>query len=522
VKRGAEIKGWLYALLLATILLAMSACSSGGKNEPVATSPGHAKEVKLVGYLLGEAPKGMPQVLEALNEKLKKDINATLTLNYIGWSDVNSKYPLLLASGEDIDFVFAADWNFYVSEATKGAFYPLSRDLLERYMPRHMEAMPPEALDAAVVNGTPYMIPTSSPDRKVNVALFRKDIMEKAGMTEIRKFSEIEPYLAEIKRDYPGMTPLNLDSQYDLPTPYGYLLSEKFAWNNAPFDSGDPLAEGITADMEDPSGTLYSMTEEPILGYQKRAAHIMKRWYDKGYVNRNPYANSDRSKDDFCNGKSGIAFGNSIDMMTVFTACKEKGIDVYPFPMLYPSGKTTKASWLNNGVALAASSKNPERTLEALDLLMEEPSYAYLAYFGIEGSNYVLSPDGQIGLPEGVSSEENTYPPDAAGFWFVNKNLFKPMSSWTDTYNDLQERIQPLLESTPYGGFLFNSDSVKAEIGNLKAVSTQYAQPIYIGAVDDVDTAFDTLIAHLKQAGIDKVKAEVKRQAAAFLASRQP
>ncbi|MFC5467225.1 ABC transporter substrate-binding protein [Cohnella suwonensis] len=506
---------WAFAI---TGMLGLTACSGGGAGNEGTFDSEHAKEVKLVGYLLGEAPKGMPDVLEALNAKLKKDINATLELNYIGWSDVASKYPLLLASGENVDFIFAADWNFYVTEATKGAFRALDADMLRKFMPRHMEKLPPGAIEASFVNGASYMVPTASPDRKVNVALFRKDVMEKAGMTEIAKFSEIEPYLAVIKRDYPNMIPLNLDSQFDLPTPYGYLMSEKFAWFNAPFDSGDPMAQGVTADKENPSGTMYSMTEEPLLGYQKFAAGIMKNWYDKGYINKNPYANNVRSKDNFCNGKSGVAFGNSIDMMSVFASCKEKGIDVYPFPMLYPSGKTSQSSWLNNGVAIAASSKNPERTLEALDLIMEEPSYAYLAYFGIEGKNYALSPDGKIGLPEGVTSEANTYPPDASGFWFVNKDLFKPLATWTDSYVSLQQRIAGYLEPTMYLGFLFNSESVKSEIAQLKNVSTQYAQPIYIGAVEDVDAAFDTLAARLKQAGIDKVKEEVEKQGAEFMA----
>jgi putative aldouronate transport system substrate-binding protein len=188
--------------------------------------------------------------------------------------------------------------------------------------------------------------------------------------------------------------------------------------------------------------------------------------------------------------------------------------------MVYPSGKATKASWLNNGVAISASSKNPERAMEALDLLMEDPSYAYLAYYGIEGINYTITPDDKIGLPEGVTSESNTYPPDAAGFWFVNKDLFKPVANWTDPYKALQERVQPLLEPTPLLGFLFNSDQVKSEIANLKSVSTQYAQPIYIGAVDNVEAAFDTLVQHMKKAGIDKVKAEVQKQAADYLANQ--
>lgn len=520
------------ALLIVALAVFLLSCSRSDETKGGAEDFGaagqnavydteHAKEVKLVGYLIGSAPKGMPEVLDALNAKLKRDINATIELNYIGWSDLASKYPLLLASGEHIDFIFAADWNFYVSEATKGAFYPLNEALLRTYMPRHMAKLPEAAIQAAKVDGIPYIIPSSTPDRKVNIALFRKDIMEKAGMKDIRKFSEIEPYLAEIKKAYPGMIPLNLESQFDLPTPYEYLMSEKLAWTSGPFDSGDPMAQGIMADNEDPSGKILSTVEEPVLSVQKFAARIMKNWYDKGYINRNPYANDVRSKDNFCNGKSGVAFGNSNDMVNVFTACKERGIDVYPFPMLYPSGKFSEASWLNNAVAIGANSKNPERALEALDLIMEDPQYVDLTYFGIEGKNYILTDDGKIGLPEGVTSETNTYPPDASGFWFVNKDLFKPMATWTDSYVALQDRIKGYLEPTTYLNFSFNSDNVKSEVADLKQVSTRYAQPLYIGAVDNVDQAFATLIAHLKEAGIEKVKAEVEQQSAAFLARKK-
>ncbi|OKP94897.1 ABC transporter substrate-binding protein [Paenibacillus sp. P46E] len=525
------------ASLVLTAALSLSACSSGNNaanndpkelNTPAQTAGAdnsskidHSKEVKIVGYLLGSAPKGMPEVLAAINEKLKKDINATLELNYIGWGDVASKYPLLLASGEDVDFVFAADWNYYVSEASKGAFLDLNEDMLKTHMPNHMAKLPQAALDAAKVDGKMFMVPTSTPDRKVNVAMFRKDIMEKAGLTEITKLSEIEPYLAEVKKSYPDMIPLNLESQYDLPTPYQHLMNEKIGWPGAPVDSGDPVAEGIVYDNDDPTGKIVSMMEEPFLSAQKFAAGIMKDWYDKGYINKNPYANKVRSKDNFVNGKTGVAFGNSIDVASVMTSAKEKGIDVYLKPMLYPSGKSAQTSWINNGVAIAAGSKNPERTLEALDLLMEDPSYVYLAYFGIEGKNYVITSDDKIGLPEGVTNESNTYPPDAAGFWFVNKDLFKPMSTWTDSYIELQSKIKDYLVPIPYLGFTFNSENIKTEIANIKNVSTQYAQPIFIGAVKNVDDAFDTLDKKLKAAGIDKVKGEVEKQATEFMASKR-
>lgn len=529
-------RGRLGVFILA-LMLVLTACSgNNGKEttnntpasnneatEPATTDegkPDNAKEEKLVGYVLGEAPKGMPEVLTALNEKLKKDINATLELNYIGWGDVASKYPLVLASGQDVDFVFAADWNFYVSEANKGSFMALDEKMLETFMPKYFAKQDPAAYKAAEVNGKQYMIPTTTPDRKVGVVVLRQDILNQVGLTNPTKLSELEPYFAAIKKDFPDMTPLNLDSQYDLPAPFGALVVEKFAYAGAPLDSGDPSGVGVYSDQEDPNGKILSMTDEPVQSSFKYAAETMKKWYDAGYVNKNPYSNKIRSKDNFCEGKSGVAFANSIDVQSMLASCKDKGIETYIMPVLSPSGHAASNSWLNNGVAIAANSKNSERTLQALDLIMQDESYVYLMYYGIEGKNYAITADGKLTLPEGVTSETNTYPPDAAGFWFVNKDLFKPNADWTESYVELNGKIKDYLLPPTYLGFSFNSESVKSEIANLKNVSSQYFLPIAIGAVKDVNKSFDTLVSKLNAAGVDKVKKEVETQAAAFMANK--
>ncbi|MFC5467228.1 DUF3502 domain-containing protein [Cohnella suwonensis] len=499
-----------------------SATASASASSPESAAPAidNSKEVKLVGYLLGEAPKGMPDVMAALNEKLKKDINATLEINYIGWGDVASKYPLILASGEDVDFVFAADWNFYIPEANKGSFKELTPDLLEQYMPKYFAKQDPAAYQAAQVNGKQFMIPTTTPDRKVGVIVIRKDIMDKAGLTNPTKMSDLEPYFAEIKKDYPDMIPLNLDSQYDLPAPFGALVQEKFAYAGAPQDSGDPSSVGNYSDLEDATGKILSITDEPVQSSFKYGAETMKKWYDAGYVNKNPYSNKVRSKDNFCEGKSGVAFGNSVDIQATLASCKDKGIETYIIPVLSPSGHSQSNSWLNNGIAVAASSKNPERALQALDLIMEDQSYVYTAYYGIEGKNYAITADDKLTLPEGVTAADNTYPPDAAGFWFVDKDYFKPSVSWTDSYIELNDKIKGYLLPATYLGFSFNNDKVKSEIASLKNVSTQYFMPMAIGAVKDVDKAFDTLASKMNSAGVDKVKTELETQAAAFLAAK--
>ncbi|MEK5445274.1 extracellular solute-binding protein [Paenibacillus sp. FSL R7-0331] len=523
---------WSAAMLLTSVLAgcggnnnnstqnaATNAPAGAATQAPAAESgkPDNSKEVKLSGFLLGEAPKGMPEVMEALNEKLKQDINATLEINYIGWGDVASKYPLILASGQDVDFVFTADWNFYVSESNKGSFLELNEDMIKTNMPKYYANQDPAAYKAAEVNGKQYMIPTTTPDRKVNVIVLRKDIMDKAGLTNPTRISELTPYFEAVKQNYPDMIPLNLDSQYDLPTPFGALASEKFAYPGAPLDSGDPSSVGLFTDNEDPEGNILSITDEPVQSAFKYAADTMKQWYDAGYVNKNPYSNKVRSKDNFIEGKAGVAFGNSIDIQATLAASADKGIETYVMPVLSPSGHAPTSSWLNNGVAIAANSANPERALQALDLIMQDEAYVYLAYYGIDGKNYAVTADGKLTLPEGITPETNTYPADAAGFWFVNKDYFKPSVSWTDSYIELNNKIKDLLAPPTYLGFSFNSEKVKSEIANLKNVSSQYYLPITIGSVKDVDAAFATLNDKLKAAGIEKVKVEVEAQTKAFL-----
>ncbi|KAG2893145.1 hypothetical protein PC117_g23853 [Phytophthora cactorum] len=510
--------------MLLSLTMLLSACSKGNENNSNTASNDdpatNQKEVVLKGYLLGEAPKGMPEVLAALNEKLKKDINATIELNYIGWGDVQSKYPLLLATGEDIDFIFSADWNYYGEQASKGAFYELKPEDIAKYMPKKSAAIDPAAWEEAKVDGKIFMIPKTTPDNYTFVSVLRKDIMAEAGLTDVKHFSDIAPYLEAVKKNHPDMIGLNLDSQVDLPTPYQYLMRDRIGFQGV--FGGGPLAQGITYDFDDPSGKIYSMVEEPYLSAQKYAAGIMKDWYDKGYVNKNPYSNKIRSKDNFVEGKSAIAFGNSIDIAATIEAAEAKGIETYLLPSLMPNGKAPMGGLLGGGISIAANSKNPERVMQAFDLIMEDPSYVYLTYFGIEGKNYVVTPDGKIGLPKGVTAETNTYPPDAAGFWFVNKALFKPMSNWPQTYIDHREKLKDYNTSDyPFNGFTFNSDKVKTQIANLANASTQYANPIYIGAVKDVDKAFDDLIKNLNSAGLDKVKAEVQAQADAFLAKKK-
>ncbi len=472
------------------------------------------KAVKLFGYLIGSPPAGMPEVTAELNRMLTRDLNCTMEINYINWADRFSKYPLVLAAGEDIDWIFTANWCMFAQQASRGAFRELSDSELSRYMPRHFAAVPPEGWRQAKVNGKIYMVPTSTPDRKVPVFLLRRDLRLKYGIPEVGRLEGAESYFKAIVKNQPGMIPMNLEIGYDLYAAFSAVRNRycpPYAWvvnDSVPFIYNYELQlPRVLAELDGDYGVSFV-----------KAARIMKEWSEKGYINKNPFANKVRSMEAFAEGKSAVAFGNSQDSQGTIARAQEKGYDVEIIPVLSSTGTYPADPYINNGFAIAAAGKNVEKTLMAMDLIMEDPAYDYLVYFGIEGRNYVIRND-RIALPEGLTTDTNTYPPDTAGFWFTNKVIFKPLASWGPAYEDIRAGLAKTLVATPYSAFSFVPDRVKTEFVNVMQAWQQYAQPLQIGMVPDVEKAMSTLKGKLAAANIDRVLVEMQKQMKAFAGS---
>ncbi|MDF2984620.1 MAG: hypothetical protein K0R50_130 [Eubacterium sp.] len=508
-------------------LLAMSGCTkeetttdieafykdSGGSatveqinNKNIDTS----EKVELIGYLIGERPAGMNDVLHELNQKLLKDINATMKINYIRWGDLQAKYALVLASGEDLDWIFTGNWAYYGQEAAKGAFLEITQDMVGKYMPGHYAATDPLAWKEGLIGGKLFMVPSSTPDVKVNEVAIREDLREKYNVPEINKWLNIEPYLKAIKKNEPNMIPINVDSAIDITRPFFYQLA---ATSKSYFDlffatSG---GSGIVSDTDDPEGRLVKITDPSVINDYKNAAATIKDWYERGYINKNAFSNKIRSMDLFLAGKSSVAFGNTVDMQNIFDKAKEQGWKVKIIPGLSKKGTYPQDSHINNGFAIVSKSKHPERTLMAMDLIMEEPAYNQLVYYGVEGKNFVVK-DSKIALPDGVTSETNTYPPDLSGFWFTNKNQLKYPENWSEDYIKVREAAKKQVAPYVYSAFVPDVSMIKTEVANLNQVVVQYFNPINLGMIKDVDQAFAMFDEKLTAAGFDRVMEEMKRQ----------
>ena len=71
-------------------------------------SPDLSEHVTLTFYLYGSPGAANEDILKEINTKLTADINTSVEVKYIDWGDINTKYPLLWASGEEFDMAYAS------------------------------------------------------------------------------------------------------------------------------------------------------------------------------------------------------------------------------------------------------------------------------------------------------------------------------------------------------------------------------------------------------------------------------
>jgi putative aldouronate transport system substrate-binding protein len=393
----------------------------------------------------------------------------------------------------------------------------VNTDMLKTYMPKYYTAQDPVAfVQTAISEGGAeknFMIPTPTPDRKTAVELIRKDLREKYNIPQITRLTDIEPYLAAIKKNEPSMIPMMMDNTYDIKRLFSDQMAEAgMAGNDLFFSTGSGL--DIMYNWQTGDNKIFTYWDEPWRSKAIAICKTIKRWYDAGYINADVFGQTVRSKELFQQGKSGVGFGNSLDVAGNVSSALVNGYTTDIIP-IYTNGKGRRDSFTNNGWALSATTKNPERVLMAMDLIMMEPAYVNLVNYGILGENYIVTNDNKLDYPPGVTADNNTYATTA--FWFTDKNLQLDSAAWTNEYSEHIRSLRNTLANDPLIGFEVTKDNVKTEDANCGTVMLQYGQPLFVGAVRDVDAAFAELEQKLKIAGFDKLVGEAQRQLNAFL-----
>ncbi|MBN3523984.1 ABC transporter substrate-binding protein [Paenibacillus apiarius] len=483
--------------LMLVASLALAGCGSS-KKEEAAGGTGEAakneKPVELIWYTIGTPQKDVDKVMEKVNEYTAEKIGVTVKMKMFDWGDYNQKMGVIAASGEPYDIAFTCSWAFdYVANAKKGAFYELD-DLLEKYGQDIKKNVHPSFLEGAKIDGKTYAIPVNKELPAQKVFRFNKEFVDKYNLdiTSVKTLDDLEPLLAKVKEGEPGLYPISADKQFKFGVPYD-LVSENL-----------PLGVALT-DTTDLK--LVNVLEQPDMmkNFEK-----MHEYYKKGYLKKD--AATAQNGDEMKTGKWLVdmpdtqPFADNLWSQTL-------GYEVVSTPYTEPYVYNWSVMGSMHGIS--ANSQYPEKAMEFLNLLNSDKYLRNLVNNGIEGVHYKRIDAETIEyLP--AKTEGYDMPSFTLGnFFILDKLPTDPKDKW-EQFAEFNNSAK----NAPLLGFHFNGDNVKTEVAALQNVKEEFYASLYTGTVDP-KVYVPKAIEKFKQAGLDKVQAEMQKQLDEWKASKK-
>ena len=482
--------------------------------KPESTGPDISEEVTLVMYLIGDRPVDNDEVFAKINERLKAEINATIDVKFMSWSEYEQKYPLIFASGEDWDIIYTADWCFYNAQATKQGYYEITREALETYAPMSAETMYPEAWEQAKVNDKVYMLPMNYKEITAYVYMARGDLMDKYGITSVASLDEAESYMDAIVENEPSLIPIDVGSDYDKLFLYDRM------WKKANWESEEKVigvgpwqAMASVSELDDSAAVLGNFDQPEFLDVITR----LKDWKDRGFWSKNAVVNTQNNTESFQAGKSALALMNANTAKSVYASvtAEHPEWDVRVFDA-QDGVPPVLNSYLANGMSIFSKSKNPERALMALDYLRNDEEVNSLFCYGIEGKHWEASGDGTlVSLPD-----SSNYAYDSNCNWGVRNDAYwRVIEGGIPNLPELTNGWQDTARSERYQTFVFNDESVKNEIAAIGEIFDTDYKLLGLGFTDDPEADIAKLREKMEAAGAQKVYDEIQKQALEFIAA---
>jgi putative aldouronate transport system substrate-binding protein len=504
-------RSMLKAYRIAAVAIVFAALVVGIPGAAFAQSkkPDTSKRVDLVLYLLGDKPADTDAVYQEISKLALKDINATLRVEFLSWGDWMQKYSLVLASGEQVDLIYTSLWAKYSDEATKGAFREVTPDILQKYMPLTWKSQDKISFDQALLDGKSYFVPKNeSSFSGYYLAVIRGDLREKYGLPKPKSLADYEKYLDAVAKNEKGIFPVNTAVNNV------ELRILMFEQGNSYFEVGD----GYNYVTSDPN---LRSADQIKLKYNtpEYLAHIkkMREWVAKGYWSKSAISNKTHLRDAFENGTSASMIWNLPTCCTTYTKLMKEHPEWKPEVYdLTPDKPHQLGLYINDGYAVAAASKNPERAFMMLDLLKNDPRYYNLAVYGIQGKHW--EPVGDDMWKPGPDQEK--FPAGAACSWGLNNRLLHRDKFGGDQLEkQYTQKWMPIVVHPSVEGFQFNDANVKTEAAALTAVWNKYGNILEFGLID-AEEGIKQLVDNMYKAGFAKFDKEYKAQLDKFLADK--
>ncbi len=475
----------LSSLILATTIAStavLTGCTSSKDDKSDASTSANGDTTNLVWYMIGTPQKDQDKVMAKVNEYTKDKIGVTVDLRMVDWGDYGQKMQVITSSGEPYDICFASD---YALNAQKGAYLEITDDLLNNNAKELKETIDPLFLEGASINGKLYGIPANKEVGQQLGWAYNAKMAKELGidMTNVKTLEDLEPILEKVKKEKPELKmPMAAGSGFFPYMPYDYLLGE-----NLPF--------GISLE-EDTTKVVNIYEQEDV----KKTLQTLRRYYQKGLVHAQAATDTDphdMKVENWFVRKEQYAPG------AVESWSQNAGYEIGYSAMHDPL--TINNSVTGSVMAISASSKNPEKAMEFLNLLNTDEYLRNLIDKGIEGEHYKSNDNGTISKTD--KSDLYSMPSWALG------NVFN-VKPWDTDPEDKIEQYKKFNEAavaSPTLGFYPDTTNVSTQIATLANVVQEFKAPLFTGSVD-TDKYLNELNKKLKASGLDDVIAEIQKQ----------
>ena len=522
-----RIKRLVSALFVTAMILGMLVgCGSSKNPETPADSGGSttdsgdegditavdtSEHLELTMYLIGDRTPDFDEVYGKINEILEDKLNCSLNVEFLSWGEHDTKYSLLFSSQTDFDLIFtASSWCHYEQTVALGGFAPLSEEFIQTYAPDIWDVVPSMAWDQAKINGQIYMVPNYANEFGQDVMAVRGDLMEKYGFNSISNWDELVAFYKACAAD-------------DIYAGQGELWFQYFQSKGYSITGGAPQGgELVLYNTQDPDNLEFTYIAEwdGFLDYCLQ----MKELADAGCWTKDILNSSDERQTGLLTGRTATLIWNTGSCMTYAKQANKDNPD-WNVAVVDPNASMPKKvnSYINNGVAINASSKNKERAMMVLNEFYTNQEVYDLAMLGVEGKHWEAVGDDQYK----VLDESNYGVSNNCNWGWNNADIqrteyIENRTALDDMYDELQEAFNNNIKADHvYDGFNFDPSNVSTQFAAVEAALGNYYSPLKNGLVDNVEKSIEEMKTALKSAGIQDVLDEMNRQAAEYVAEKQ-
>jgi len=525
-----NVKRVLALLLALTMVFSLAAC---GTTPPAASSPAASSEsasataestaaesaapdtsklepYELTYYMISSNPSNQDKVIEeAINKIIQPKFNATIDFVMVSFGDWEQKARVPLQAGEKIDIFFTPEWLGYMANINNTLLLPLNDpngvagDLINTYAAPTVKDLG-AFVPANIVNGFLYAVPTNKELCVPGGLIWNKTYVEKYNIdiNAIDTPEKLEPILAQFKKDEPDVFPLLSTGGWSAFDPFiqGFL-------NNM-----EPISAYIGKDGESQDPKYY--WDDP----STRARCLtMEKWYKAGYNNPDSYLTTFNNIDVLNAGKflvstdfvlkGGQVKANELMGQSGNSELKLAEVQTSPSVIV-----TTHAGGSMLGIPI--TSKDPARAMMYINEMHQNTELLNTMAWGVAGVHYDLNADGNV-----VPKDKNGWSDSHGGMWTLG-NQFKQLITASEDPNKYKQMQDLTAQAWNHDtlGFRFIQTSVENEYAAIKNVSDTYSRSMRCGV--GVTENYDKMIAALKDAGVEKVMAEVEKQYADWKSKR--